>query len=71
MARTLAELEAMRDKLEDARFSGLRSVSYAGREVTYTSDSEIKNALHALNRKISDMRKTAPSTVRFSTSKGL
>lgn len=71
MARTLAELETMRDTLEEAMFSGLRTVGYDDYTVTYSSISEQAFALRALNRKIQETSQPSIQTVRFSTSKGL
>jgi len=71
MPRTLEQLEAMRDALEDARFAGVRQLSHQGKTVTYTSDSEMAAALRAIERKIAALKRPTISTVRFSTSKGL
>ncbi len=58
----LADLIAMRDALEKARFSGTRSVDYAGRRVDYKSDAEMKTALNDLNRKIASASGAAGSS---------
>lgn len=69
---TLADLIKMRDALEDARFSGTRSVSYDDKEVTYKSDAEMKAALLDLDRKIAAASGTTGAPfVTFATSKGL
>lgn len=49
----LPDLVAMREKLLDAAFSGVRSVRDSnGEEITYRSQSELKAALVSLNREI-------------------
>lgn len=73
---TLAELIAMRDALEAARFRGVTSVAYTqgngSRQVTYKSDADMKAALLDLNRKIAAASAPAGSPfVSFTTSKGL
>ncbi|MCK9550890.1 hypothetical protein [Aquamicrobium sp.] len=50
---TLPQLLSMREKLLEARYSGLRSVRDAnGEEVTYRSNAELAAALAAINREI-------------------
>lgn len=73
---TLAELVAMRDALERARYAGMTTVGYSSgavsRSVTYKSDADMKAALVDLNRKIAAMSTPAGSPfVGFTTSKGL
>ena len=69
---TLADMIAMRDALERARFSGERSVDYAGRRVEYKSEAEMKTALIDLNRKIGAVSgSTASPFITFTTSKGV
>ena len=68
----LAELIAMRDALEAARFSGTRKLVYAGRETEFKSDAEMKRALLDLERKIAAASGTTGAPfVTFATSKGL
>ena len=50
---TLPELVAFRERLIDARYSGIRSVRDGnGEEVTYRSDAELSSALVSINRDI-------------------
>lgn len=42
---TLADLQTMLDKLEKARASGARSISYDGRMVTYRDVAELNDAI--------------------------
>ena len=68
-----SDLLAMRDRLLDARFRGIRRVRDAnGEEVEYRSDSEMAAALVALDQEIKRRSGNQPvTTIRFSTSKGL
>lgn len=54
----LATLKGWRDALEKARFSGIRSVTYDGRRVDYSSDAEMRTASADLNRKIDTAQAT-------------
>ena len=68
----LATLKGWRDALQAARFNGLRSVSYDGRQIDYQSDGEMRTALADLNREIDFAQATTtPRQIRISTSKGL
>jgi hypothetical protein len=50
---TLSQLVDMREKLLEARYSGLRSVRDSnGEEVTYRSNAELAAALASINREI-------------------
>ncbi|RJF81884.1 hypothetical protein D3877_17460 [Azospirillum cavernae] len=69
---TLADMIAMRDGLEKARFSGTRKVQLGNSLVEYKTDAEMKTALVDLNRKIAAASASAGSPfVTFTTSKGL
>lgn len=69
---TLADMIAMRDGLEKARFSGTRKVQLGNSLVEYKSDAEMKTALVDLNRKIAAASgPTGSPFVTFTTSKGL
>ncbi len=71
---SLPELVAFREKLLDARFSGVRSVrDSSGEEITYKSDREMAAALVSLNREI-QVRESELGCSRIvypQTSKGL
>ena len=69
---TLAQLTAWRDRLQEARFAGVRRVrDQNGEEVAYRSDAEMARALAALDSEIAAAAKPRPSTILFKTSKGL
>ncbi len=72
MAVALPDLIAWRDRLFEARLSGVREVEDSdGSRVGYRTDSEIAAALAAVNRAIADASRTPANTIRFFTSKGL
>lgn len=69
MAHTLADLIAFRDRLIAARLSGVRSVTdQNGESIEYKSDAQMAAALAYVERLIAG---AGPSTIVFSTSKGL
>lgn len=69
---TLTELNTWRDRLQDARFSGVREVQDSnGEKVTYRSDSELSRALAALDSEISAASNRPANTIQFQTSKGV
>ena len=67
---TLADLIAWRDALQEARFSGLRRVEYAGRVHEYKTDAEHAAAIAALDRQINEAGATRVSIIRINSSKG-
>lgn len=68
----LAKLQDYREKLQDARFSGVRMVRDSnGEEVTYRSQGEMERAIAALDAEIATLQQRRSSTVRFQTSKGI
>ena len=72
----LMELERMRallTALQEARFAGLRSVSYEGKTVSYGSDTELAAAIRDLEARIAAVGGTAPRRRRWGTvaTKGL
>lgn len=68
---TLEQLPAWRDRLEDARFSGVRSARDSnGEELTYRSDCEMKTALAALEAQIAAAGNRPASILYLQTSKG-
>lgn len=72
MVAPLPDLIAWRDALFKARLSGVREVTdQNGERVRYGTDLEIARALAAADAAIAAAGRVAPSTVRFSTSKGL
>ncbi|WP_288959538.1 hypothetical protein [uncultured Sulfitobacter sp.] len=69
---TLSQLQKWRDDLQDARFSGVRTVRDSnGEEVTYKSDSEMRAALASIDNEITALSRKQSGVVRFQTSKGL
>ncbi|WP_406736748.1 phage head-tail joining protein [Thioclava sp. GXIMD4215] len=73
MAVTFDQLQEWRDRLAEAKFSGIRTVRDSnGEEITYRSHTELAAALASLDleiRKKSGV--TRPATVHFATSKGI
>jgi hypothetical protein len=69
---TLAQLQDWRDRLKDARYSGVRSVRDSnGEEVEYRSDSELARALASLESEIAGLTAPRSSIVYPLTSKGV
>ena len=56
----LERMQALLTALQEARFAGLRSVSYDGKTVTYGSDAELAAAIRDLEGRIA----TASATPR-------
>lgn len=68
----LTKLRDYREKLQDARFSGIRTVRDSnGEEVTYRSQGEMERAITAIDAEISQLQQKRLSIIRFQTSKGL
>lgn len=68
---TLAELQARRDALAEARYSGQRKVKTGNTEIEFKTDAEIKAALDDLDREISAASNAStPAFIVFNTSKG-
>jgi hypothetical protein len=70
---TLAQLQEWRDRLMDAKFSGVLIVTdSSGDSVRYRSHSELGAALASLDSEIRNLTGgQRPSTIHFATSKGL
>ena len=68
-----AQLEDWRERLMDAKFSGVLMVTdSSGESVRYRSHSELAAALASLDTEIRRMGGNRPSTsITFNTSKGL
>jgi hypothetical protein len=49
---TIEQMTIKLNALKDARYAGVRSVSYEGRSVTYGSDNELKMAISDLESEI-------------------
>lgn len=69
----LADLQQRRDALFKALTDGIRSFrDQNGEEITFSSGSEMRAALAALDREIANLSGGRPaSTIIFRTSKGL
>lgn len=70
---TVAELQAWKTRLQEARYSGLREVRDAnGESVAYKSDSEMARALDSIEYAIARAAGTKPAGLAYpQTSKGL
>lgn len=68
----LERMQALLTALQEARFAGLRSVSYDGKTVTYGSDAELAAAIRDLEGRIATAS-TTPRRRRWGTiaTKGL
>lgn len=72
MMPDLTKLRQHRENLQDARFSGVRTVRDSnGEEITYRSQGEIERAIAALDSEIASLTTRRASLIRFQTSKGL
>jgi hypothetical protein len=67
----LAQLEAWRDALLQARYAGVRTVEVEGRRVSYATDAEMATALADLERRITNTRTGRISQVRIQSNKGV
>ena len=68
----LERMQALLVALQEARFAGLRSVSYDGKTVDYRSVGEIDRAIEALDREIAAAEgRRIVRQVRVTTAKGL
>ncbi|WP_290689968.1 MULTISPECIES: phage head-tail joining protein [unclassified Haematobacter] len=70
MAVSVEELEGLRDELIRARASGLRSVEYEGKRITYQDDAQMAGALADLETRIRRASTRPSGVVTFATSKG-
>ena len=69
---TLPELTAWRDRLKDARYSGVRAVQDSnGERIEYKSDSELARAIAAVEAEIAGASAPRPALIYPYTSKGL
>ncbi|RWR12045.1 phage head-tail joining protein [Paenirhodobacter populi] len=65
-------LRDYRDKLQDARFSGVRTFRDSnGEEITYRSQGEIERAIAAIDSEIATLQRGRNALIRLQTSKGL
>jgi len=69
---TLAQLQDWRDRLKDARYSGVRRVRDSnGEEVEYRSDIDLTRALAAVESEIAGASRPRQSIIYPLTSKGV
>ena len=61
---TLDELKSRHDALLAARYSGMRSVSYDGKTVTYGSDTELAAAIADIERRVAKAEKPGIRVLR-------
>ena len=60
----LERMQALLIALQEARFAGLRSVSYDGKTVTYGTDAELAAAIADIERRIAALQKTSRRVLR-------
>lgn len=65
-------LRDYREKLQDARFSGVRTFTDSnGESVSYRSQAEIEKAIAAIDSEIATLQRGRLSLIRLQSSKGL
>jgi hypothetical protein len=67
---SVAELEAMRDRLLAMRAAGVRVARFLGQSVEYQTDADLARALADIETRIARASPTRPHTVAFSARKG-
>ncbi len=69
----LERMRALLAALQEARYAGVRSVSYDGKSINYGSDTELANAISDLETRIATAATGTPRRRRWGTvaSKGL
>ena len=69
----LERMRALLAALQEARYAGVRSVSYDGKSINYGSDAELANAISDLETRIAAATTGVPRRRRWGTvaSKGL
>ncbi len=69
----LERMRALLVALQEARYAGVRAVSYDGKTITYGSDAELANAISDLETRIATATNGAPRRRRWGTvaTKGL
>ena len=66
------DLLSYRKRLQDARFSGVRTFRDSnGEEITYRSQGEIERAIAAIDSEILNLQRGRAALIRLQTSKGL
>jgi hypothetical protein len=69
----LERMRALLAALQEARYAGVRSVSYDGKSINYGSDTELANGIADLEERIATATTGTPRRRRWGTvaSKGL
>ena len=69
----LERMRALLVALQEARYAGVRAVSYDGKTITYGSDAELANAISDLETRIATAISGTPRRRRWGTvaTKGL
>jgi len=69
----LERMRALLAALQEARYAGVRSVSYDGKSINYSSEAELANAISDLETRIATATTGTPRSRRWGTvaSKGL
>lgn len=68
----VTKLRDYREKLQDARFTGVRQITdQNGESITYRSDAEIARAIAAIDSEIALLQRGRNALIRLQTSKGL
>jgi hypothetical protein len=69
----LERMRALLAALQEARYAGVRSVSYDGKSINYGSDAELANAISDLETRTATSTSGTPRRRRWGTvaSKGL
>jgi hypothetical protein len=69
----LERMRALLAALQEARYAGVRSVSYDGKSINYGSDAELANAINDMETRIATANTGTPRRRRWGTvaSKGL
>ena len=60
----LERMQALLTTLQEARFAGLRSVSYDGKTVNYGTDAELAAAIGDVERRIAKLERGAGRVLR-------
>lgn len=70
--RSVQRLQEYRDQLQDARFSGVQSITdQNGERLVYRSQAEIERAIAALDSEIAQLQRGRMALIRLQTSKGV
>lgn len=68
----VTQLRAHREKLQEARFTGIRSLTdQNGEQIHYRSDAEIARAIAAIDSEIAQLQRGRAALIRLQTSKGV